>query len=153
MKIRRDAVFVSSLLFTVPLLALIPHNLRYASTWSDRFFPANQATMENQFAPIGFASLAVVFIGLIVIWTGYVNKVRWTWFVMFVIVWIFAFPVYVLPVVMDIHAGAIDWTLFWNAMRESGPARAVAKGPLDFLGMLVALLLPARTFFQSRIAP
>jgi hypothetical protein len=72
---------------------------------------------------------------------------------MLIVVWIFAFPVYVLPVAMDIHAGAIDWSLFWTAMKESGPARAVAKGPLDFFVMLIALLLPIRTFFRSDVAP
>jgi hypothetical protein len=149
MRVRRDVVSVSSLLFTLSLVALIPHNLNYASTWNDRFFPANSGTMENQFAPIGFASLAIVAIGLIVIWTGYVSKVRWTWFVMFVIVWIFAFPLYVLPLIMDIHAGAIDWSVFPSAIKEPGAARAIVKGPLDFLVMLVALLLPVGSFFRS----
>ena len=47
----------------------------------------------DYFAPVGFASLAVIAIGLIVTWFGYIKGVRWTWFVMFVIVWVWAFPV------------------------------------------------------------
>ena len=146
MRVRRDLVFISSVLFSLSLVALIPHNLRYASTWHQRFFPADH--MENRFAPIGFASLAIVLIGLIVIWTGYAKRVRWTWFAMFVVVWGFAFPVYMLPVLLDVHVGAVDWSVLWEAIKAPGPARAVVKGPLDFLLMLVALLLPMKAFVQ-----
>ena len=147
MRVRRDLVFISSVLFSLSLVAPIPHNLRYASTWHQRFFPADH--MENQFAPIGFASLAIVLIGLIVIWAGYANRVRWTWFAMFVVVWGFAFPVCILPVLLDVHVGAVDWSVLWEATKAPGPARAVVKGPLDFLLMLFALLLPARAFFRK----
>ncbi|PYV83339.1 MAG: hypothetical protein DMG93_08905 [Acidobacteria bacterium] len=36
----------------------------------------------------GFASLMIIFIGLIVTWVGYIQNARWIWFVQFVIaVW------------------------------------------------------------------
>jgi hypothetical protein len=35
---------------------------------------------------VGKLSLALVFIGLIVTWTGYLNKIRWAWFVMLILV-------------------------------------------------------------------
>lgn len=96
-RIRHDAAFISSVLFTIALVALAPHNLNYASTWrratiqeTDRLF------IGNYFAPIGFAGLAFVFVGLIVVWAGYVQRVRWTWFVMFVLVCVYVFPLYVL---------------------------------------------------------
>jgi hypothetical protein len=146
---RRDAVFISSILFTLCFASQIPHNLSYASTWSDRFFPS-RATVENQLSPIGFASLTIAVIGIIVIWTGYVRKIRWTWFVMFVIVWLFAFPIYAIPILLDFHVGAVDSSLIWSAVREPGPARWVFAGPLNFVVMLIALLLPVRAFFGKQ---
>ena len=148
MKVRHDTVFISSVLFSLSLVALIPHNLRYASTWHQRFFPGSRSLIENQFAPIGFASLAIVFISLIVVWAGYAKRVRWTWFVMFVVVWCFAFPVYVLPVLLDIHVGALDSSVLREAAKGSAAARGVLKGPLDFVLMLIALFLPTKAFFQ-----
>jgi hypothetical protein len=150
MKIRRDSVFISSVLFSLSLLALVPHNLRYASTWHQRFFPGDQSLIENQFAPIGFASLAIVFTSLIVVWAGYAKRVRWAWFVMFIVVWCFAFPVYVLPMLLDIHVGAMDWSVVQEATKGSSAARAVLKGPLVFVLMLVALFLPTKAFFQPK---
>ena len=41
--------------------------------------------------------LAILLIGLIVTWTGFISKVRWAWFVMFVIVWGWALPNLVYP--------------------------------------------------------
>ena len=150
MRIRRDAVFISSVLFTVSLLALIPHSLRYASTWPQRSIQeTDRLWVQNYLMPVGFASLAFVLVGLIVIWMGYVKRVRWTWFVMFVLVWVFAFPVYMLPVLLDLHAAeSVNWSAwFWDAIKTPGIARDYAKGPLDFLLMLVALLLPIKSFF------
>jgi hypothetical protein len=46
---------------------------------------------------IGSASLAIILIGLVVTWSGFVNRVRWTWFVMFIMVWVWLFPWLILP--------------------------------------------------------
>jgi hypothetical protein len=152
MRIRHDAVFVSSLLFSLSLILLIPHNLRYALTWHHRLFQqADRLWVENHFAPIGFASLALVSVGLIVIWAGYVNRVRWTWFVMFVIVWGFAFPVHVLPVLLDMHEGLIDWRVLSEQLKVPGEvARSYAMGPADFVLMLVALVIPIKSLFGGQ---
>ena len=151
MKIRCDAVFISSVLFTALLLVLVPHNLRFASTWREQYIQETERHfVQNFFMSIGFAALAVVLIGLIVIWMGYVKKVRWTWFVMFVIVWVYVFPVYVLPMLLHMHAAKLtDWPEWaWEAIKGPGIAREFAKGPADFLVMLIALLLPIRSFFR-----
>jgi len=149
MRIRHDAVFVSSVLFTAALLWLAPHNFHYASTWQQPFFREDRLWVQNYWMPIGFASLALILIGLIVIWTGYVRRVRWTWFVMFVIVWVFAFPVYMLPILQArLAQGSIDWSVFWAAIKGPGAARASAKGPLNFMLMVVALFLPVKSFFR-----
>jgi len=39
----------------------------------------------------GILSLTIILTGLIVIWAGYVKRIRWTWFVMFTIVFGWAF--------------------------------------------------------------
>jgi hypothetical protein len=41
---------------------------------------------------LGAVSLTVIAIGLIVTWMGYV-RIRWTWFVMFALVWGWAYPI------------------------------------------------------------
>lgn len=155
MRIRRDAVFISSVLFTISLVALVPHNLQFASTWQQRFVQqTDRLWVQNYFMSIGFASLAIVLVGLIVIWTGYIKRVRWTWSVMFVIVWVFAFPLYMLPVLLDLHAAeSIHWSAWlWDAIKSPGIARDYMKGPIDFLLMMVALFLPVRSFFGKASA-
>jgi len=150
MMIRRDAVFISSVLFTITLLALVPHSLQLASTWQQRSLQeTDRLWVQNYLMPIGFASLGFVLVGLIVTWTGYIKRVRWTWFVMLVIVWIFAFPVYMLPSLLDWHAaGSVNWSpWFWNAIANPGIDRDYAKGPMVFLLMVIALILPIRSFF------
>ncbi len=152
MRIRRDPVFISSVLMTISLVALVPENLSNASTWRQRFFQeTEQLWIRNYLAPVGFASLAVIVVGLVVVWTGYQKGLRWTWFVLLVIVWLFAFPVSMLPDILDIrNAESIDWSAwFWNAVREPGVARAHAEAVLDFLLMVVALLLPIKAFFRK----
>jgi hypothetical protein len=41
---------------------------------------------------LGVACRAIILIGLIVIWTGYVMRARSAWLVMFVVTWVWAFP-------------------------------------------------------------
>jgi len=125
--------------------------------------------MQGCFAPTGFASLALIVIGLIVTWAGYIKGVRWTWFVMFVIVWLWAFPVLILPFLhpWDSTASIAQTTAYTHAdamsdvaqtlanthpdaISESGLARTFVEVVLVFLLMVVALVLPARTFILGR---
>ncbi len=165
MKIRRDALAISSILFTLALLVLTPIMMNVASvTHQSRFrdiayypdpaIPGDQVVIPNFFAPIGITSLAIIVIGLIVTWAGYFKAVRWTWFVMFVIVWLWAFPVLVLPL---FHPWpGMDWIVqtlaptLESAIRESGIAREGVKILLIFLLMVVALFLPVKTFILGR---
>lgn len=157
MKVRRDAVAVSSILFTLALLWVTPPMLRNSqATYQSRLrdisstpeagIAQDQVVIPNYDAPIGFASLAVIGIGLIVTWAGYIRGVRWTWFVMFVIVWVWAFPVLLLPSLQ--HMAPIkEWL---PEVRESGPARNFVELVLIFLLMVVALVLPVKTFILGR---
>jgi hypothetical protein len=168
MKIRHDVVAVSGILFTVAFLMLTPAMMNCArvthqSRFQDiAFYPEpgiapDQVVIPNHYAPLGITSLAMIAIGLLVTWAGYIKGVRWTWWVMFVIVWVWAFPVLVLPLfrpwqgvapIPQSFASAISETL--HAGPYSGLARAFLEVVLAFLLMVVALVLPLKTFILGR---
>jgi hypothetical protein len=161
LRIRRDAVAVSSILFTVAFLMLTPAMINcarvtYQSRFQDiAFYPEpgiapDQVVIPNHYAPLGITSLAIIAIGLIVTWAGYVKGVRWTWWVMFVIVWVWVFPVLMLPLLYPWHSGFSVARTLTTAIRESGMARSFVELVLVFLGMVVALVLPLKTFILGR---
>ena len=168
MKIRYDGLALSSILFTVALLMLVPtafelanttHQTRFRdiATGADASAVGDQIAIPNYYAPLGFASLTIIAIGLVVTWTGYIKGSRWTYFVMFVIVWLWAFPVLVLPLLL---VGIPFWrTLEWirmvkEAISMNGEARDILESFVAFLLMVLALVLPAKTFILgSRSGP
>ena len=160
MKIRHDALALSSILFTVAFLMLVPtgfelanttHQTRFRdiATGADASAVGDQIAIPNYYAPLGFASLTIIAIGLIVTWTGYIKGSRWTYSVIFVIVWLWAFPVIMLPL---LHGLIPTWrTLEWirmvkEAISMNGAARSVLEAFVAFLLMVLALALPAKTF-------
>jgi hypothetical protein len=153
LKIRRDAVAVSSVLFTLALLILTPAmwraaaNVRESCIWGA---VGPFLWVQNCFALAGVASLAVIVIGLIVTWAGYFKGVRWTWFVMFVIVWVWAFPVSLLPFLLPWRGVETMAQSFAGAISESGTERSYAEVVLAFLLMVLALALPIKTFILGR---
>jgi hypothetical protein len=136
--------------------ARVTHQSRFRDISSDTEagIPGDQVVIPNYDAPIGITSLAIIVIGLVVTWAGYIKGVRWTWFVMFVIVWLWAFPVLVLPLFYPWPgASSILQSLaptLESAIREKGIARYVVKTSLIFLLMVVALVLPAKTSILGR---
>ena len=148
MRIRRDALAVSSMLFTLALLIPAPPMLWNA--WTVRqtlIVVAGRMLVPNYYAPIGLASLAIILIGLIVTWTGYVRGVRWTWFVMFLIAWGWAFPVLVLA---GFHWRNMMPMAQWPTPRTGrGPQLGFTASALTFLLMVLALALPVKTFVSS----
>ena len=159
MKIRRDALAVSSILFTVALLMLAPAMWGAAATIDDigPFVSGPEYRYYDCFAPQGFGSLAVIGIGLIVTWAGYIKGVRWTWFVMFVIVALWAFPTLMLPYLHPWPGVATFAQGFARSISQSlhsGPIREFARSfvevVLAFLLMVLALILPVKTFILGR---
>jgi hypothetical protein len=147
---RRDPVALSSILFTLALLIPMPAMLGNAWTAPQtRLDIAGRVGMQNYYAPIAFASLAIIVIGLIVTWTGYVRGVRWTWFVMLLIAWGWAFPVLVLA---EFHWRNMLPIAQWPplAPKGRGPQLGLAGSVLTFLLMVVALALPVRTFVLGK---
>ena len=153
LKIRRDAVAVSSILFTLALLILTPAmwraaaNVRESCIWGAA---GPFLWVRNCFALAGIASLAVIVTGLIVTWAGYIRGVRWTWFVMFVIVWVWAFPVLLLPFLLPWRGVETMAQSFAGAISESGTERSYAEVVLAFLLMVLALALPVKTLILGR---
>src|SRR5208337_4272532 len=102
LKMRRVILAVSGMLFTVALLIPAASMWRAAAALftSSPWACGPLYRHHDCFAPEGFGSLAVLGIGLIVTWAGYTKGVRWTWFVMFVIVWVWAFSLFMLSFVL-----------------------------------------------------
>lgn len=145
MKFRRDAAFVSSVLFTVAFVCLIPPCWANALTGRHtQDLDAAWAAIARLIHQLGIASLVIISIGLIVTWMGYVNKIRWTWFVMFIIVWGWAFPLMILPLFRALSVPVSE--LFLKAFKEPGVARDGVEEILIFSVMLIALVLPIKSF-------
>ena len=169
MKIRHDAVAVSSVLFTLAFLMLTPPMINSArATHQSRFRDVSveaqagvawdQVVIPNYSAPLGITSLAIIAIGLVVTWAGYIKGLRWTWLVMLVIAWVWALPVLVLPNFSPWGGIALVSPSSLASMTRdglrAGPlsfiARAILKAVLAFLLMVLALVLPLKTFIPRR---
>jgi hypothetical protein len=153
MRVRADSIFVSSVLHTIALLCLIRAALWNALAGRDKALLAELDAAFRAEAQtshyLGIACLAIILIGLIVIWTGYVNRARSAWIVMFVVTWVWAFPLLVLPLFGGkMYVTFSEW--LYDAISEPGLARTCTKSVLIFSLIVVALLLPIRRFFVAR---
>lgn len=156
MRIRHDVVFISSVLFTIVLASQI----RWAwwnvmACCGDTRGPdlwRRQALRSS--TEVGELMLALILIGLIVTWTGYLKKVRWTWFVMFVVVSGLAIPLGIFPWFMHPKAFLDLPGMLADAWKgEPVYARAFFEPILTFSLMVIALLLPVKSFFSRRTSP
>jgi hypothetical protein len=159
LRIRHDVVFASCVLFTIAFVCLIPGvwNLVQAGIGDLRGLNPDIRVLARSDSNVGKLLLELIIIGLIVTWTGYLNKVRWTWFVMFILVSGLVFPLGILPFVVHPQwlaaavseftleaAGRKPVTLSWSAWR------AVFESISIFLLMVIALFLPVKSFFSRR---
>jgi hypothetical protein len=153
MRIRHDSVFISSVLFTIALVCLIPTFWRNVLSAGDKTWlaklDAGYRAAAGTMSDLSVASLAIILIGLIVIWTGYIRRTRWTWLVMFIVVWVWAFPLLVLP----LFKGRIVLTFsewLYSAIYQPGSPRIWAESVLIFCLMLIALVLPMKSFLSLK---
>jgi hypothetical protein len=150
MRIRRDVVFISSVLFTIAFLCLIPATLGNVQAHPSEELGPVFSTVASMAHAIGVDSIAFILIGLIVTWKGYVKKIPWTWLVMLIIVGAWGFPLLVLDLIQ--HHSAITMTLFQilsRAWEEPGFARTTVEQVVIFLLMMAALVLPVKSFLAS----
>ena len=148
MKIRCNMTVVSAVLLSLCLLLPIPGNLRLASTWREHYLVIGNHRPQNFMAPLGFCALGIQIIGMIVLWTGYRRRERLAWLVMFIILWCFFFPTYVLGTILDLQTVSFQLSTWIEGIRDGyGPSIWAAEEALVFLVMLVALVLPIKAFF------
>jgi hypothetical protein len=156
MRVRADSVLVSSVLHTIALLSLLRAALWNYSAGRDK---ALLAQMDAGFRAdartthyLGIACLAIILIGLIVIWTGYVKRARSAWLVMFVVVWFWAFPLFVFPFLQGVVRGLeLSFSeLLYDAIAAPGGLRLDVEAVLIFSLMIIALVLPMKKFFLAK---
>jgi hypothetical protein len=153
LKVRRDAVAVSCILFTIALLMLTPAMCRDAATIPESFIRGELTAViwpRNCLAFAGITSLAVILIGLIVTWAGYIKGARWTWLVMFVIAWVWEFPALILPYLRPWNREATNAQLFASTISQGGREWSIVEASLALLLMVVALILPVKRFIMRR---
>jgi hypothetical protein len=144
-----DSILVSSVLFTIALVCLIPIFWANVLAQRDRItlakLDAGYRLAAQTMSDLSVICLAIILIALITIWRGHIKRERWTWFVMFIVVWVWAFPLLVLPLLK----GRIVFTFsewLYSAIYQPGSPRIWAKSVLIFLLMVIALLLPIKSF-------
>jgi hypothetical protein len=157
MKLRPDSVFISSILHTIALLFFVhPALWYYGAPSSPAAMPELDPSVQGEMYAdhyFGVASLAIILIGLIVVWTGYAKRSRPAWFVMFVIVWFWAFPVFIVP--SPLVRGYLTLTLpefLYDGIAGSGMTTQIVRSMLMFFIMVIALALPMGRFFIARKA-
>jgi len=153
MRVRISSAFMSSVIFTVALISIIPAFWANVLTSKDRTWLAplddGYRAAAKAMSDLSVASLAMIFVSLIVVWAGYAKRARWAWFAMFTVVWVWAFPLLLLP----LFRCRFDVTLsewLYDAIYYSGSRRIWARSVLIFLLMAAALVLPMRSFFFAR---
>jgi hypothetical protein len=151
MKVRPDSVSISSVLLTFALLWLIPASLANALSGHDKVALARLDTgfraAAQSMSYLCFANLAIILVALIVVWTGYIKRARSAWLVLFVVVWLWAFPLFVLPFASALARGVVVPSFLYHAISAPGFARSTVELILIFALMVVALLLPVKRFF------
>jgi hypothetical protein len=99
----------------------------------------------------GLASLTVIIVALIVIWTWLAAGNRVAWVIIAVIVWVWAFPIMMMPLVTHKVALSLSDLSDWVASAWHGEhlARTSLVNTVLFLLMLVGLILPVRALLRS----
>ena len=152
MRLRFDSVSISSVLLTICLVAIGWWHLKYAATWRTREWMMDRVGIPNFQASMAFASLALVFVGLIVLWTGYQTKTRSSWFIMLVFVLVYFMPVNLIDVFLDIRR--VGWSWWPGVIQDAREGRTFAVGATRSLAvlalMVIALVVPIRAFFGKQ---
>ena len=141
LRIRRDLLFVSSVLFTIALVALVPS--QWENALSGRYTSNQNAgqAVHN----LGIAGLAIISIALIVIWTGYIKGLRSAWFIMCIVVWAWAFP---LMGIWKLNYSNLSQAL--SEAKEPGLARVTVELAAILALLIIGLFLPAKAFFSEK---
>jgi hypothetical protein len=161
MRIHYNATLISAIVLSLFLMAYIPESLKFASTWRELYFQMPGLREQNLLMPLGLHVFGFATIGLIVLWTGYIKNERWAWFVLLIILLFLIFPQFWLSALIEkmltpgpsrlftILTNSRYWPHDMRTIVEVN--RFVAGFVLDLISlpvMLIALLLPIRSFFR-----
>jgi len=102
-KLGRHLTLISAVLFTIALLATIPTSIHMAAVLPHRTPAPLYYWQLEPIGELGITSLAVVAVGLIVIWTEYLRNSKSAWFVLLVIAFGWAFPVRLLQFIVGVE--------------------------------------------------
>jgi hypothetical protein len=140
LRIRPNIFLVSSLLLTSAFL------------WDLRYTINFVGATDNIARTAGLASLTIIIVALIVIWTGLAAGNRVAWVIMAVIVWGWAFPFMSGPVLVHGRRWTLSELREWVVMawREDTFARTALISTAMFLLMLVGLVLPVWALFRTK---
>jgi len=160
MRIRFNYTLISAIVLSFFLTMYIPGGLKYASTWRELYFQTPGYKEQNLLMPLGIHWLGFALTGLVVLWTGYIKKERWAWFVMLIILLFFIFPHLWLSVLIEktlvpgpsrLFSVLAESRYFRNDIRSIFALSPLELGfvlnLLSFPVMLIALLIPIKSFF------
>ena len=142
--------FVSEIIFTLCLTVFLPGYVKMAGTWRQRhIWITDRIAWFNYDASLSFASLALILIGLIVVWTGYRKRNPWAWLIMLIFVAVYYVPVHLIDVFLDIKT--VGWRWWPGVVQDAREGRPFARGSVEVLiilvAMTIALVLPIKEFF------
>ena len=139
LRIRPNIFLVSSLLLTSAFLWDLPYTINFVGA------------TDNIARAVGYASLTIIIVALVVIWTGLAAGNRVAWVIMAVIVWVWAFPFMTGPVLVHGRRWTLSELREWVVMawREDTFQRTLLISSALFLLMLLGLILPVRALFRS----
>src|SRR5437867_10615404 len=95
--------------------------------------------VPNFYASMAFASLALVLIGLIVLWTGYQKRTRSSWFIMVVFVFVYFMPVNLIDVFLDIRR--VGWAWWPGVIQDAREGRPFAIGATRSLAVFALMTI------------
>jgi branched-subunit amino acid ABC-type transport system permease component len=150
LKLRRDLTLISAVLFTTALLATVPTSLHMAAVLPHRTPAPVYYSQLEPIGELGITSLAMVAIGLIVIWTEYLKNSKSAWFVLLVIAFGWAFPVRLLVFIIYENKSVSVPEWLSGVLTDPYIGHVFALSILICLLMVIALLLPTRSFFRRR---
>jgi hypothetical protein len=138
-RIRPNILLVSSILLTLGVLWLLPSTIECIRTTNTMFRLA------------GLASLTIIIVALIVIWTGVAAGSRVAWVIMVVIVWVWALPAMTWPVLRHGRGWTLSELREWVviAWRDDTFVRTTLISSSLFLWMLLGLILPIRALLRG----
>lgn len=159
MKVKWNTVLLSCVLFTVALIGLVPLQISpimgARSSELAQMHDGFARELVRLYAVKAIFSMAMILMGLVIVWAGYFKTIRWTWYVMFILVFGWAFFGFIMPLR---PLGRALLTESWSDTIGSAkqfPGQFVdvvgtsAFLVLMFVLMVIALILPARAFFFS----